>query len=75
MKSQIKEVIERTASETPTHFKRVRNFGLGIAGLGVVFKIALVIFPGTTVVGLASLAPELITIGLTMAGVSQTAKK
>jgi hypothetical protein len=71
----LNEVIERVQSETPTHFKRIRFFGLCLAGLGLTFKLALVAFPGTTVIGLASLAPEFISIGLTMAGVAQTAKK
>jgi hypothetical protein len=75
MKEQIKEVVERVKAETPTHFIRMRNFGLGIAGIGLVFKLALVVFPGTTIIGLASLAPELISVGLAIAGVSQTAKK
>ena len=70
-----KEVIERVKAETPTHFKRVRTFGLILAGIGIACKIALAIFPATMPVGIALLVPELISIGLTMAGVAQTARK
>ena len=63
----------RVKAETPSHFKRFRKYGLIAAGLGVAIKlVAVFIVPP---VGLVALAPELITIGLTVAGVSQTARK
>ena len=75
MKKQIKELKERVKSETPQHFKKARKYGLYCAGLGIALKIGLAVFPATMPLGLALLAPELITIGLTIAGISQTARK
>jgi hypothetical protein len=75
MKAQIKEVIERVKTETPTHFNRLKKFGLGLAGTGLLVKLALAVFPGTMPIGLAAIAGDLVYVGLTMAGVSITAKK
>lgn len=75
LNEQTKELKDRVLSDTPTHFVRFGNFGVIIAGAGIVVKIAAAIFPATMPIGLVSLAPELIAIGLTITGVSQTAKK
>lgn len=73
--NKYKVIEDRVKSETPNHFKKTRKYGLIAAGLGITLKIALAIFPATMPIGLTALAPELITIGLTVAGISQTAKK
>jgi len=75
MKEIFKEVGERVKQETPTHFKRIRTAGLTAAGVGIAIKIAAALFPATMPIGIIALAPELIYIGLSVAGVSQTAKK
>jgi hypothetical protein len=73
--NQVIEVVDRVKSETPTHFKRFRKAGFWAAGLGLAIKIGAAIFPATMPIGLASLAPELISVGLAVAGVSTTARK
>lgn len=69
------ETYQRATSETPDYFKKTRNIGLITAGLGVVLKIALAIFPATAPVGIIALSGDLINIGLTVAGISVLPKK
>lgn len=68
------EVKDRWTAETPTHFKRIKKAGYILAGVGTCIKIMAAIFPPTMPAGLVALAPELIGIGLTVAGVSKTAR-
>jgi hypothetical protein len=75
MNEALNNLTERINSETPTHFVRVSNVGVWMAGIGFTVKIAAAIFPLTMPVGLVSLAPELIAVGLAIAGVAQTAKR
>ena len=77
LKNKIKETetYQRVTADTPDYHKGLIKIGLGTAGAGVLIKIAMVFFPATLPVGLASIATDLITAGLTMAGVSKTVKK
>ncbi|MBA7553062.1 hypothetical protein ES705_45647 [subsurface metagenome] len=68
------ELKDRWQAETPKHFKRMRTGGAIVAGVGLTIKILAAIFPPTMPAGLVALAPELIGIGLAIAGVSQTAR-
>jgi len=75
MANILKETINRASSETTDYHKKVRNFGLGLFALGLIAKTALAIFPATMPIGIAALAGDFITIGLTAAGIAQTTKK
>lgn len=68
------ELKDRVRSETPTHFKRLRTGGAIIAGIGLTIKIMAAVFPPTMPIGLVALAPEMISLGLVIAGVSTTAR-
>jgi hypothetical protein len=74
-KIQETETYQRVTADTPDYHKRIIRFGLGAAGVGLLIKIGLAIFPATMPIGLASLAGDLIYIGLSAAGVSITVKK
>ncbi len=76
LKSLKNETIDRLKSETSEYFKPFQKLGAGLAVLGVGLKIATAIFPATMPIGLISLAPEIISIGVTMfTGASLTKKK
>jgi hypothetical protein len=75
MKAQIKEVIERVQSETPTHFKRIRKAGYVLMAVGGVVKIVGIFFPPLLPVALVSFAGDVLGWGAVMAGVATTAKK
>jgi hypothetical protein len=75
MRKQANELVGRVRAETPGFFKKVRKYGFIIAGLGLLLKVATAAFPTCVPAGLAGLAPEIMTFGLTVAGVSTTAKK
>jgi hypothetical protein len=75
MKAQIKKLKERVTSETPTHFVRTRNIGLGLLLTGIVLKGVGIIFPPLLPVTVISFASDLIGYGTVIAGLSQTAKK
>jgi len=66
LKSFGKETVERLKSETSEYFKPFKKIGGILAIAGVVIKIGAAIFPATMPIGLASLAPEIISIGITM---------
>lgn len=73
-KKIVLEVKDRWTAETPKHFKRVKTGGYVLAGVGICIKIMAAVFPPTMPIGLVSLAPELIGIGLAAAGISKTAR-
>ena len=76
IKNFISETAERAGSETSDYFKPFKKIGGGLAVLGIGLKIVAAIFPATMPIGLASLAPEIISVGLTMfTGASLTKKK
>lgn len=74
-KNAVIETVERVKAPTSDYHKGVRKYGLILSGVGLTIKILAAIFPATMPIGIVSLAPELITIGLTAAGVAQTVKK
>lgn len=75
MKAQIKEVIERVQSETPTHFKRIRTVGYVMMAIGGVVKVVGVLFPPLLPLAIVSFAGDVLGWGAVMAGVATTAKK
>jgi hypothetical protein len=71
--NSVKEATQRVAEPTPDFHKNNRNMGWWIAGAGAVIKVAGLFFPATMPAALISWAPELITLGLSIAGVSSLA--
>jgi hypothetical protein len=70
------ETVDRLASESSPYFKPFVKIGGGLAVIGLVLKVAALCFPATMPIGLVSLAPEFISIGLTMfTGASLTKKQ
>lgn len=71
--SSIKEAAQRVSEPTPDFHKNNRKIGWWIAGAGTALKVAGLFFPATMPAALISWAPELITLGLSIAGVSTLA--
>ena len=69
------ETAERWNGETSGYFKPFQKIGGLMAVSGVALKIAGVIFPGTMPVALISLAPEIISIGITIYTGARLTKK
>ena len=61
----------RIWAKTPPFFKKVRNIGLVVAGVGT----AIATLPVSLPVGLVSLSSYLIAIGTTAATIAQTAEQ
>ena len=75
IKNFIAETAERAGSETSDYFKPIKKIGGYMAAGGIVLKIVASCIPATMPIGIASLAPDLIQIGLTLFGVSALTKK
>jgi hypothetical protein len=64
-------IIKRLKATTPPFFKKVRNIGLIVAGVGT----AIATLPVSLPVGLIGLSSYLIAIGTTAATIAQTAEQ
>jgi len=64
-------IIKRIKSTTPPFFKKVRNIGLIVAGVGT----AIATLPVSLPVGLVAVSSYLIAIGTTAATIAQTAEQ
>ena len=69
------ETVQRLGSETSPYFKPIQKVGAGIIVAGLVVKIAAVCFPATMPIGIVSLVPEMISIGMALSGVASLTKK
>ena len=67
----MKTIVTRMRRPTPKFFKKARNFGMAIAGIG----ISILAAPITLPVVLKNIAGYLILAGGIMSGVSQSAVK
>jgi hypothetical protein len=64
-------IINRLKATTPPFFKKVRNLGLIVAGVGT----AIATLPVSLPVGLVAVSSYLIAIGTTAATIAQTAEQ
>jgi hypothetical protein len=64
-------IIKRIKATTPPFFKKVRNIGLIVAGVGT----AIATLPISLPVGLVAVSSYLIAIGTTAATIAQTAEQ
>ncbi|CAB5218396.1 hypothetical protein UFOVP211_12 [uncultured Caudovirales phage] len=64
-------IIKRIKATTPPFFKKVRNIGLIVAGVGT----AIATLPVSLPVGLVAVSSYLIAIGTTAATIAQTAEQ
>ena len=64
-------IIKRLKATTPPFFKKVRNIGLIVAGVGT----AIATLPISLPVGLVAVSSYLIAIGKTAATIAQTAEQ
>jgi hypothetical protein len=64
-------IIKRIKATTPPFFKKVRNIGLIVAGVGT----AIATLPVSLPVGLIAVSSYLIAIGTTAATIAQTAEQ
>ena len=64
-------IINRLKATTPPFFKKVRNIGLIVAGVGT----AIATLPVSLPVGLVAVSSYLIAIGTTAATIAQTAEQ
>ncbi len=64
-------IIKRIKATTPPFFKKVRNIGLIVAGVGT----AIATLPVSLPVGLVAVSSYLIAIGTTTATIAQTAEQ
>jgi len=64
-------IVKRIKSDTPPFFKKVRNIGLMVAGIGT----AIATLPVSLPVGLVAVSSYLIAIGTTAATIAQTAEQ
>jgi hypothetical protein len=64
-------IINRLKATTPPFFKKVRNIGLIVAGVGT----AIATIPISLPVGLVAVSSYLIAIGTTAATIAQTAEQ
>jgi hypothetical protein len=64
-------IVKRLKANTPPFFKKVRNIGLIVAGVGT----AIATLPVSLPVGLIGLSSYLIAIGTTAATIAQTAEQ
>jgi hypothetical protein len=64
-------IIKRIKATTPFFFKKVRNIGLIVAGVGT----AIATLPVSLPVGLVAVSSYLIAIGTTAATIAQTAEQ
>jgi hypothetical protein len=64
-------IIKRLKATTPPFFKKVRNIGLIVAGVGT----AIATLPVSLPVGLVAVSSYLIAIGTTAATIAQTAEQ
>lgn len=64
-------IIKRMRATTPPFFKKVRNIGLIVAGVGT----AIATLPVSLPVGVVALSSYLIAIGTTAATIAQTAEQ
>ena len=62
------ETVDRLSVEVSPYFKPFIKIGSGLALVGVSIKIVAALFPPLLPIALVSLAPEMITIGLVVAG-------
>jgi hypothetical protein len=67
----MKRIVKRIKSTTPPFFKKVRNIGLIVAGVGT----AIATLPVSLPVGLVAVSSYLIAIGTTAATIAQTAEQ
>lgn len=75
IKRSVVEVVDRIQAPTPTHFKRIIIFGLVLVIIGLGLILVAACFPSPTWLAIkGELANKCIEIGLTMAGVSITAR-
>ena len=65
------KIVKRIKSATPPFFKKVRNIGLMVAGIGT----AIATLPVSLPVGLVAVSSYLIAIGTTAATIAQTAEQ
>ena len=72
----VQETNERVFEPTSVHFKPWIKTGGALAVAGGIIKIIAAINPATLPIGIVALAPDMIEIGLAIAGISiQTSKK
>lgn len=70
----INQVVDRIEAPTPTHFKRIIRFGLGMVVVGFILIFLAALFPTPAFLAIEKAADKLIYVGLSMTGVSITAR-
>jgi hypothetical protein len=68
------ETIDRLSVKSAPYFKPFIPIGWTMAGVGVLVKIVAAIFPPAIPIAVLSLMPELITLGVAMAGQASLTK-